>query len=103
MANKRTPPRLHAPTVDNAGDAELLALLERLGTRLLQIDAYASAAEEMLDRIPWALPRRHRRDLGRLSHFISDAAESASATIREHEAGLAAVMSGRRKRTRRAQ
>lgn len=98
MARKPTPPSPDVPANDVPGEAELLALLERLGNRLAQIDAYTSAAEEMLDRIPWAIPRRHRRDLGRLSHFISDAAESANATIREHEAGLAAVMSRRRKR-----
>ena len=67
-------------------------LVEDLRCRLAAIDAFANAAGELFRQIPWTIDRRHRRNLGRLTHLMSDAAEAAHAAIDETDVRLAALL-----------
>lgn len=74
-----------------------MSLVEELRYRLAEIDAFANAADEMFRQIPWVIHRRHRRDLGRLTHLMSDAAHAAHAAIYETDLRLTTLLKrGRR-------
>jgi hypothetical protein len=70
----------------------LIMLLEEMRSRLAEIDAYASAADELFHRMHWKLPPGQRRNRNRLSFILMLAAKTVEASLTEIDARMSVLM-----------
>jgi hypothetical protein len=87
--------RDHHVTIDE--DRQLLGVVEDLRVRFTEIDAYATAMDELFHRTTWPLPRERRRDFNQLSCLITTVSRAVQNALGETDKRLSTFM---RRRTR---
>jgi hypothetical protein len=76
--------------LDNFNPADAL---ESLHTEVVQLEAFAHLAAEVITRLPAPSNREHRRDYRRLHALVAKVADDAIAAVRHGDALVAALSS----------